>query len=83
MFELSTNNFTFKKYLGKSFKDQFGIINIVENIINSFLKMEVSLDYFGGFVIGNFPYYSSEVYRSNILDFKIQGSLNFTFNIKV
>lgn len=45
--------------------------------------MEASLDYFGGVLVGNFPFFSPEVYKANVFDFKIQGSMNFTFNFKI
>ena len=46
------------------------------------MKIETSLDYFGGVLLGHFPYFSFEVYRANVHDYKIQGSFNFTFNLK-
>ena len=44
--------------------------------------MELSADYFGGFIASHYPYYSPEVYRANVHDFKVQGSFNFTGNLK-
>lgn len=35
------------------------------------LKIESSLDYFGGLLYGHYPYYSPEVYRANVHDFNI------------
>jgi len=32
---------------------------------------ETSLDYFGGFLVGNLPYYSPEVYKANVMNFRI------------
>lgn len=43
---------------------------------------EVSMDMFAGVLAGNFPYYSTEVYRANVNDIKLQVSLNLTTNIK-
>ena len=44
----------------------------------SALKGEVSLDYFWGLLFGHFPYYSPEVYRANVHDFRGQASANIT-----
>lgn len=44
---------------------------INEKAKNSPLKIETSLDYFGGILLGHFPYFSFEVYRANVHDFKI------------
>jgi hypothetical protein len=33
--------------------------------------MEASFDYFGGVLLGNFPYFSPEVYKANVFNFRI------------
>ena len=46
--------------------------------LEEIFKVEYSLDYFTGWRVGDFPYYSPEVYRANVHDLKVQGSVNLT-----
>ena len=53
------------------------------NILLDVFKFEKSLDYFGGLVFGANPWYSPEVYRSTVQNFKTSISMNITNNYKV
>lgn len=47
------------------------------------ISVEQSFDYFGGLLMGDFPFWSQYVYRSDVQDTKIQLSTNFTSNFKI
>lgn len=44
---------------------------------------EMSLDYFIGFLGGEFPYHSKELYHSDVLSAKLQTTVNITARYKV
>jgi hypothetical protein len=50
---------------------------------NNILAAEVSVDFFLGMIAGNFPYFSSEVYSSDVMRLNLQPSLNLTTTWKV
>jgi len=63
-----------------------GKTNTVSIVLNSLLdmfKFETSLDYFGGLQIGANPWYSADVYRSTVQNFKTSISMNLTNNYKI
>jgi len=55
---------------------------INEKASSSALKIETSVDYFGGLFFGHFINNSPDVYRANVHDLKGQASFNFTGNLK-
>ena len=54
-----------------------------DNWFSRNFKFEYSLDYFFGVVLGNFPYFSPELYKANVADLMAQGSMNMTTTVKV
>jgi hypothetical protein len=46
------------------------------------LKYEASVDYFSGLLFGLFPYYSPDVYRADVHDYRMTASGNLTASLK-
>ena len=48
----------------------------------SLINSQFSIDYFGGLILGNFPFHNDILYNSDVADIKLQLSSNITINLK-